>query len=350
MLEYVIRRLLEGLVLLFLVSIALFTITYSLGDPLAILTDGGRPPEGAEADRMRRQMGLDQPIPLQYLYWLVGNDWALIDADGDGDTDENIYGARRGLLRGDLGRSLITREPAFDRVADRFPNTLILVIPSYLLVLTLALAIGIHSALRPNSPLDVLLNGLAFFGYSVPIYLVCLGLIYIFAVQFRRWGIPNLPVAGMWDVTQPRNATNLLSHMVLPVASLTIVQVAVYIRFIRSAVLEIITQDYVRTAHAKGLARRRVIGLHVMKPASLPLITLIGLDLPVLLGGAVLTETIFAWPGMGSLFLESLNRADYPVLMAILIFISALVIIFQLLTDIVYTLVDPRIQLTEAAR
>lgn len=347
MTAYILRRLLEGLALLFLVSLVLFAITYSLGDPVSILTDGSRPPTGQEADRLRRQLGLDQPLPLQYVYWLIGNDWAYIDVDGDGDTDEQVRGTRRGLLRGDLGRSLITREPAFARIADRFPNSLLLIVPSYLIVLTLALLIGVHSALRPYSSLDTLFNGLAFFGYSVPIYLVCLGLIYLFAVQFRQWGLPNLPVAGMWDVTRPRDITNLLTHMVLPVASLTIVQVAVYIRYIRSAVLDVIHQDYVRTAYAKGLPGRRVIGLHVMRPASLPLITLIGLDLPVLLGGAVVTETIFAWPGMGLLFIESLNRADYPVLMAILVFISALVILFQLLTDLIYTLVDPRIDLTK---
>ena len=249
-------------------------------------------------------------------------------------------------MRGDLGRSLITKEPAFNRIADRFPNTLILIIPSYLLVLTLALLIGVYSALRPYSRLDMVLNTLAFLGYSVPIYLVCLGLIFVFAVLFRRWGLPHLPVAGMWDLSAPRNAVNLLQHMILPVASLTIVQVAVYIRFIRAAVLDVIQQDYIRTANAKGLSGQRVIGLHVMKPASLPIITLVGTDLPILLGGAVLTETIFAWPGMGALFIESLNRADYPVLMAILVFISTLVIVFQLLTDVIYTLVDPRINLT----
>lgn len=346
MFSYIIRRLLQGVILLFLVSLVLFAITYSLGDPISILTDGSRPPTGQEAERIRRQMGLDQPMPLQYLYWLIGNDWALIDADGDGDTDEGIHGPRKGILRGDLGRSLITKEPAFDRIIDRFPNTLLLILPSYLIVLTLALIIGIYSALRPYSLLDIVLNGIVYVGYSIPIYLVCIGLIYIFAVQFDRWDWPHLPPAGMWDRTEPEDAMNLLSHMILPVVSLVIVQVASYVRYVRSAVLDILGEDYIRTAHAKGLTNRRVILLHVLRPASLPIVTLIGLDLPALLGGAVLTETIFAWPGMGSLFLDSLNRADYPVLMAILLFTSALVILFQLLTDIVYTLVDPRINLT----
>ncbi|NDJ62682.1 MAG: ABC transporter permease [Chloroflexi bacterium] len=306
MTRYFLRRLLEGLVLLFIVSVILFAITYSIGDPISALTDGSRPPTGQEADRLRRQLGLDQPLPLQYLYWLIGNDWTLVDVDGDGDTDEEIYGQRQGILRGDFGRSLLTRAPVLDRIAERFPNSLILMVPSYLLVLTLALMIGVYSALRPYSFLDNALNTLAFVGYAMPIYFVCLALIYIFAVQFREWGLPHLPVAGMWDLTQPRTFSNLLRHMILPVASLTIVQLAVYVRYIRSSVLEIRNQDYIRTARAKGLSERTVIGRHVLRPASLPLVTLIGLDLPVILGGAVVTERIFAWPGMGALFIEAL--------------------------------------------
>lgn len=344
MTQYLIRRLLEGLLLLFIVSILLFIITYSLGDPISALTDGSQPPTGQEADRLRRQLGLDQPLPLQYLYWLIGNDWTYIDVNGDGDTDEQIRGFRRGILRGDFGQSLMTRQPAIDIIRQRFPNSLLLMVPAYTLVLTLSLLIGIHSALRPYSPLDNLLTTLAFIGYSMPIYFVCLALIFIFAVQFRQWGLPHLPIAGMWDLSAPRDLSNLVRHMILPVASLTIVQVAGYVRYIRASILEIRSEDFVRTARAKGLGTRRVVGLHVLKPAALPLVTLIGLDLPVLLGGAVVTETIFAWPGMGLLFIESLGRADYPVLMAILIFISVAVILFQILTDLIYGWLDPRIQ------
>ncbi|GAB4530598.1 MAG: ABC transporter permease [Anaerolineae bacterium] len=338
MTRYILRRAIEGLALLFIVSVILFFITNSIGDPISVLTDGTRPPLGEERDRIMRQLGLDQPTTVQYLFWLIGNDWTRIDADGDGDTDENIRGRRQGILRGDLGQSLSTREPALDRIVDRLPNTLLLMIPSYLLVLTLALIMGIYSALRPYSPLDSVLTTLALVGYSLPIFLVCMGLIYVFASTLRI-----LPTAGMWDLSQPRDLGNLARHMILPVTSLVVVQVARYIRYIRAGVLEVLNDTYIRTARAKGLRERRVIGLHVLRPASLPLVTLIGLDLPVLLGGAVVTERIFAWPGLGALFIESLNRSDYPVLMGILMFISVMVIVFQLLTDIVYTWLDPRI-------
>lgn len=348
MTRYLVRRLLEGLALLFIVSVILFFITNSIGDPISVLTDGTRPPMGDERDRIMRQLGLDQPTYVQYIYWLIGNDWTYVDADGDGDLDEEVYGQREGILRGDLGQSLLTREPALDRIMDRFPNTLLLILPSYALVLIISLAVGVYSALRPYSALDNALTTLALVGYSLPIFLVCMGLIYVFATQFRVWGLPNLPTAGMWDLSQPRDLGNLLRHMILPVTSLVVVQVARYIRYIRSSVLEVLNEMYVRTARAKGIRERRVLSLHVLRPASLPLVTLIGLDLPILLGGAVVTEQIFAWPGLGLLFIESLNRSDYPVLMGILMFISVMVIVFQLLTDIAYRWLDPRITYGDA--
>jgi len=340
---YIVRRSFEALVLLFIVSIILFGLTYNVGDPISALTDGAPPPSGERADRLRRQLGLDKPLPLQYIFWLIGNDWTLIDVNGDGTTDENVVGPRKGILRGDFGRSLLSRQPALQRIATRLPNSLLIMLPSYLLVLMLALAIGIYSATRPYTALDNLFNTVAFAGYSIPIYLVCLGLIYIFAVQFRIWNLPHLPIAGMWDLSQERDLSNLLTHMVLPVASLTIVQLAVYVRFIRSSVLETLNQPYTRTARAKGLLERTIIGRHVLRPAALPLITLIGLDLPALLGGAVVTETMFAWPGIGLLFIESIARADYPVMMGIMVVVSTAVIGFQIFIDIIYTWVDPRI-------
>lgn len=350
MTAYITRRLLEGVITLFVVSLVLFAITYSIGDPVSTLTDGSRPPTGEEADRLRRILGLDRPLPLQYLYWLIGNDWALVDADADGDFDEGVYGQRQGILRGDFGLSLLSKEPVLEEIIRRFPNTLLLVMPSYVLVLTIALLVGVYTALRPRSLLGNALTGLALAGYSFPIYLVCIGFIYVFAVQFRAWGLPAPPVAGMWDLSRPRDLGNLLEHMLLPVASLALVQSAVYIRYIRSSVLEVLGESYVVTARAKGLRERSVIGRHVLRPASLTLVTLIGLDLPLLLGGAVVTESIFAWPGLGALFLSSLERFDYPMLMGLLILISLMVIVFQLLTDLVYAALDPRISLTEATR
>lgn len=343
--QYLLRRVLQSVVLLFVVSFVLFAIAYSIGDPISVLTDGTRPPDGAQRDRIIRQLGLDKPTHIQYLYWLIGNDWTLVDADGDGDTDENIYGQRKGVLRGDLGQSIITRQPALDRINERLANTLLLMGTAYICVLVISLTVGVYAALRPYSALDNLLTTLAFIGYSMPIFFISMALIYIFAVQFRAWGLPYLPIAGMWDVSAPRDFGNLASHLVLPVVSLAIVQSAGYIRYVRAGVLDALNADYVRTARSKGLSEWRIVTVHVLKNAALPLVTLIGLDLPFLLGGAVVTESIFAWPGIGSLFIESLNRADYPVLMGILMMISVTVVMFQLLTDVTYAWFDPRVRL-----
>ena len=342
--RYLIRRLLQTIPLLFTISVVLFLVMNSIGDPIATLTDATKPPSPEERARLERMLGLDQPIYVQYLFWLVGNDWTSIDRDGDGVGDGP--GTRYGVLRGDLGSSLVTRQPALERINERLPNTLLLMIPSYVLLLVIAISVGVLSAVRPYSLLDNIVTTVTFIFYSLPIFIVALALIFIFAVSFRNWGLPHLPIAGMYDNRQPQNFANLVQHMVLPVTALVIIKAAGYMRYIRASMLDAFAADYVRTARAKGLLERRVIFTHVFRNASLPLITLIGLDVPALLGGALITEQIFAWPGMGLLFIESLNRSDYSVLMGILMLTAIAVVLAQIFTDVAYTWVDPRIKLS----
>ncbi|MBK9746086.1 MAG: ABC transporter permease [Chloroflexi bacterium] len=204
----------------------------------------------------------------------------------------------------------------------------------------LALAIGVYSATRQYTFVDNVITGVSFFFYSMPIFFIALMTIYIFGVQFTRWDLPALPIGGTGD----GSTVDLIVHMLMPVFCLVAIQLAGYVRFIRSSMLEVLGQDYIRTAHAKGMADSYVVRRHALKNASLPLITLIGLDLPFLLAGAVVTERIFAWPGMGRLFIESFERADVPVMMAILMLLCVLVVVFQILTDVVYTWFDPRIR------
>jgi peptide/nickel transport system permease protein len=345
--KYILQRVLMAIPLLFFISIILFVIMNSIGDPLAIQMSMTRPPTGAELEIQRRRMGLDKPIYLQYVYWMIGNDWTLVDADGDGTTSENIYGRRKGILRGDLGTSIITHQPAQDRITERLPNTLLLMLPTYSVTLLIALALGIFSALRKYTLWDNALTTIAFVFYSMPVFFVSLGMIYVFAVAFRRWGLPYTPIAGMYEVGEAKTLGNLIRHMILPVSSLALISSAFYSRYVRASVLEVMNRDYVRTARAKGLREPYVFGVHVLKNAALPLITIVGLDLPFLLGGAIVTERIFAWPGMGLLFIESLGRSDYPVLMGILMFIAVAVVVFQLITDVIYSLIDPRVRLTQ---
>ncbi|HSL29351.1 MAG TPA: ABC transporter permease [Anaerolineales bacterium] len=342
MTTYILRRLAQAIPQLFIISIILFALMQGFGDPVATL--GARtPPRAEDKERLRRMLGLDQPVYVQYLTWLIGNDWQKIDMDGDGVPETN--GQRKGVLRGDWGNSLVTRRPVLEMIGDRLPNTLILMIAAEIIIISLSLLIGLYSALRPYSIFDNIVTGLSFIGYSMPVFWLALMLMYIFAVRFRAWGLPYLPTVGMFDPEVGRTTGQLIRHMILPVATLAIISIAGYSRFVRSSVLEVLSQDYVRTARAKGLRSGFVVLRHALPNAALPFITLIGLDIPFLLAGAVVTERIFAWPGMGRLFLDHTARADFPMLMGILMLISVAVVIFQIVTDVVYSFVDPRIRL-----
>ncbi|TVR20175.1 MAG: ABC transporter permease [Anaerolineaceae bacterium] len=341
MYKYIIRRLLQAIPLLFVVSFVIFILMQSSGDPLA--TMGGRmPPRAEDRERLRQSLGLNDPIYLQYIYWLVGNDWRMVDSTGDGEPDR--YGTRRGVIRGDFGTSIITRQPAMQVIGDRLENTLILTMTAQVIIIVGALFIGIFSAVRQYSIWDHLFTTLSFIIYSIPVFLLGIILIYIFAVQFRIWGLPHLPTAGMYDPIEGRSFGQVARHLVLPSLTIAFISIAGYSRYIRSTMLEVINSDYIRTARAKGLTERRTLFVHAFKNASLPLITLIGLDLPLLIAGAVVTETIFAWPGMGKMFIDHLNRSDTAVVMALLMIITLAVIMAQLLIDIVYTWLDPRIR------
>jgi peptide/nickel transport system permease protein len=339
--RYIIRRVLQAIPLLFIISIILFVLMANMGDPLATL--GGRqPPRGEDRLRLQRQLGLDQPLYIQYVYWLIGNDWRMVDTTGDGVP--NAYGTRKGVLRGDWGVSLVTRRPVMEMIWQRLPNTLLLMLTAQTFILIVALSVGIYSALRQYSFVDNLVTAGSFIGYSMPIFWLALILMYLFAVNFKRWGLPYFPTVGMYDPAVGRTFAQVAWHMVLPVITLSVVSIASYSRYIRSSMLEVINQDYIRTARSKGLQDRLILWRHALKNAALPLVTLIGLDLPLLLAGAVVTERIFAWPGMGRLFLDHVERTDVPVLMGILMLVSVAVVVFQLLTDIVYTYLDPRIR------
>jgi peptide/nickel transport system permease protein len=343
MIQFIIRRLLQGIPVLFIVSIIIFVLMNSAADPLA--TMGGRNVTRSEdRARLSRQLGLDQPLHMQYLYWLIGNDWTKVDLDGDGVAE--TPGRRLGVLRGDFGQSIVERRPVTEVIMDRLPNTLILMISAEVVIVLGALLIGVYSALHQYSLMDNVLTALSFIFFSMPIFFIALMSMYIFSVNFKAWGLPYLPTVGMFDPEVGKTPAQVATHMILPVMSLALISMAAYSRYIRSTMLEVMNQDYIRTAKSKGLRRRYIIWVHALKNASLPLVTLIGLDLPLLLAGALVTESIFAWPGMGRLFLDKVERGDMAVVMGILMLITVSVIIFQIITDIVYAWLDPRIRLT----
>lgn len=342
MTQYIFRRLLQAVPLLFLISLILFLLMYSSGDPIATL--GGRDVLRAEdQERLRRLWGLDQPLLTQYLYWLIGNEHVMIDVDGDGEGDQP--GTRLGVLRGDFGDSIIARgRPAITVIADRIPNTLLLTLTAEVLIIAFSLFIGIFSALRQYSTADNIITTLSFIFFSMPVFWLGLMLLYLFAVRAKAAGLPYFPTGGMYDPAVGPTIAQVAWHLVLPSVTIALISIAGYNRYIRSSMLEVISADYMRTARSKGLSEQRILFVHALRNASLPIVTLIGLDLPFLLAGAVVTEQIFAWPGMGRLFVDALARSDFTVLMGLLMMISVAVVIFQLLTDILYTVLDPRIR------
>ena len=342
MVNYIFRRLVQAIPQLLLISVILFLLMQTFGDPIASL--GRRtPPRPADRERLRRQLGLDQPVYMQYLVWLAGNDWMKIDMDGDGVAESP--GKRLGVLRGDFGNSLISKRPVLKLITERIPNTLLLMVTAELVIIIFSLLLGVFSAVKQYSFFDTLVTALSFVGYSMPIFLIALLSMYLFSLNFKEWGLPYLPTVGMFDPEVGRTPGQIALHMILPVLSLSVISIAGYSRYVRSSMLEILGLDYIRTARAKGLRENLVVMKHALRNALLPFVTLVGLDIPFLLAGAVVTESVFGWPGTGRLFVERTAQSDYPVLMGILMMTAVAVVVFQLLTDIAYSYLDPRIRI-----
>jgi peptide/nickel transport system permease protein len=246
-------------------------------------------------------------------------------------------------MQGDMGNSFFSHQPVVLMIQQRMPMTLILMSTAEVVTIIVALILGITAATRQYSFLDNLITSFSFIGFSMPIFFIALGCIQIFAVQFKAWHLPFLPTgADIWD---PKDPLAMARHLILPVFCLVAIQTAAYSRYLRSSILEVLSLDYVRTAHSKGLSKRAVFYKHALRNAILPFVTVVGLDIPFLLGGALVTESIFAWPGMGRLFWEYAQRGDYPVVLGVLLVVSAAVVFFSILLDMAYTVIDPRIRL-----
>lgn len=319
---YLVRRLLQAVPLLLLISVTIFMLLHLVpGGPMAAYENN---PNITAQDiaRLEHDLGLDAPLHIQYLNWL------------------------RALLHGDWGYSLASRRPVLVEIGERLPNTVYLMSIATAVTLLIAIPIGILSALRQYSALDHVVTTIAFMGHSIPIFWFGLMLIIVFHVLLRNpfSGAPLFPGGGMYTLGQAPSVLDKIHHLILPVAMLAVATAATYTRYMRASMLEVIGQDYVRTAHAKGAARRRVVWRHAFKNAAIPVVTILALDLPVLFNGAVFTETMFSWPGMGRLFIESAFRVDYALLMAIILISAGLTVFFNLLADIAYAYLDPRIR------
>ena len=311
---FILRRLLAAVPVLLIITFATFFLMQLLpGGPLAAYENN---PEISQKDieRLRHEMGLDRPIPVQYWAWL------------------------KNFVQGDWGYSFTTKRPVLTEIWDRLPNTLYLTGISLIVALIIAIPEGIISATRQYSLFDHITTSLAYVGRSMPVFYSGLLLIIIFSI-WLRW----LPSGGMQTLGTQFSLVDSLRHLVLPVLSLSTLIAAKYVRFLRTSMLEVIHLDYIRTAAAKGLSERVIIFKHAFRNAAIPLVTVVAIDLPVLFAGALFTETIYSWPGMGRLFVDAATRFDYSVVMGIVAAIAFLVVVSNLLADVVYAILDPRI-------
>jgi peptide/nickel transport system permease protein len=339
LLKYMIRRTIAAIPVLFGVTI----ITYSL---LAATTGDWVP--GLEANpnlkpedvaRIRHNIGLDQPWYLQYLNWLgIPNLLSRLHIlPGDYQT---------GLLEGDFGRSILDGSPVVTHVLDRLPNTLELTVTAILFGILLAIPLGVTGALRRGSLIDHFLTTLSVAGVAVPTFWLGLLLILLFSVQFHAWGLPWLPASGAYSPLFGGDFVDRLAHLIMPAMVLAFGYIAIWSRYSRSSMLEVLSLDYVRTARAKGMAERRVVYIHALRNAIVPLVTLVGLELPALVGGGAVVEIVFSWPGIGRLALERALDHDYTTVMGLVTFAGILVVFGNLLADVLYAVLDPRIRYT----
>ncbi len=320
MTTFILRRLAQMVPLVLLVTFITFGLINAAGSPVAGLEINPRVrPE--DVARIKENLGLNEPWTTRYFVWL-GN-----------------------LLQGDLGISFVNSRPVLDQILNVLPNTLLLTGVSVVVAIAVALPIGIYSAVRRNSLFDRITTIGAVAGFAVPSVWLGLLLIILFAVKFREWGLPySFPVGGMRELRGESGFLDRIEHLILPVTALAIPQIASWTRYIRSSMLEIIRQDYVRTAEAKGLRERGVLYGHAFRNALLPLVTLVGLSLPELFGGALIVENIFAWNGMGRLAYESIAKNDHSLVIGTTLFFAVLTILGNLVSDILYAVFDPRIR------
>jgi len=343
MIIYIMRRIFQTIGLLFLLSILLFgLVNLAPGGPLAGQGQS-RHISPEKAAILKRQFGLDKPLPLQYIIWLAGNDWMRVDKNGDGSPDS--FGTRKGILRGDFGFSFRTRRPVLDEINLRVPNTLYLMSITMGIALAIAIPIGILSATRQYSFFDLFATTFSFAGQALPEFWLGLLMILIFYAWLKNplTGDSLFPSGGIAS-TEGFVLADRINHLVLPVATGALGWIAWYSRFLRSSILEILPLDYMRTARAKGLPERLVLYRHALRNALIPVVTLIALDLPYIFTGAVFIETIFAWPGMGRLYYQAAVDRDYPLLLAVLIIGAAFIILSNLIADVLYAYLDPRVR------
>jgi peptide/nickel transport system permease protein len=329
--KYILRRILIAIPVLIGISFLLYMLMLlAPGGPTAAFADNPTLTDD-QKQKMIADWGLDKSPIEQYFSWFTS------------------------MLSGNWGTSFVHHQPVLSLIWERLPATLLLMLTAYTIQQGIALPLGMWSALRRYSRSDKIFTVLTYAGFSMPTFWLGLILVFTFAANLH-W----LPTGGITDAREPtflkaeywdwwshtplQALGSLVSHLVLPVLTLVIIGIAADSRYMRSSMLETINQDYIRTARAKGLKESQVVRRHALRPALLPVITNISLTLPTLIGGAVVTETIFSWPGMGRLFIESISQSDYPVMMGVVFILAGLILLSNIIADVLYGIIDPRIK------
>jgi peptide/nickel transport system permease protein len=312
MVSYILRRILSTLPVMGIVALFVFSLLYiAPGDPAAVIAGDQASP--ADVERIRQGLGLDRPFLVQFGSWL----WHI--------------------LHGDLGTSIFTNLPVAKMIAQRIEPTFSLMAITLVLTILVAVPLGVVAAWKAGSWVDRTIMAFAVFAFSLPVFVVGYVLAYVFALQFEWLPVQGYTplAAGLWP---------WLQNLILPALALGSVYIALIARITRASMLEVLQQDYVRTARAKGLDQRNILFVHALKNAAVPIVTVIGIGIALLIGGAVVTESVFAIPGLGRLTIDAILRRDYPVIQGIVLLFSFLYVLVNLMVDVTYTLVDPRIR------
>lgn len=313
MARFLIIRIGQGFLTLFLVTLlTFFLMNLSPGGPSAVVN---MQTTAEQREALTKQLGLDKPVVVRYMDWL------------------------KNAVQGDLGLSLDSQQPVTTLLKERFPNTVILASVTLVVTLLIGIPLGILAAIKRGSWIDRLSTFFSTFGMAVPDFWLGILLIILFAVTFQVF-----PPSGMTTAGAGFSLIDLLKHMVMPVTALSILMLPNIVRFTRSAMVDVIDMDYIRTARAKGLLSGKVFFRHALRNALVPIVAVIGLIIPLLLGGSVVIESVFGWPGMGRLAVQAATNRDYTMVMGVTVLVGSIVIICNLLTDIIYSILDPRIQ------
>ncbi|MEP7290718.1 MAG: ABC transporter permease [Chloroflexota bacterium] len=356
MLRYIVKRTIQAIPLIFGITLLTYMLmTAAPGGPIGAMNFPPRTPPQERA-ALAARLGVNDPWPVQYLRWLLGDDWMRWDSDGDGIADQSFLlaldadgdgepeppGIRHGALRGDFGDSFVSRRPVLQILTERLPATLELGISSLMIGVVVGIVVGIIAAVRRGGLFDNAMRIMAVVFDAIPSFWLGLMLILLFGAQLQL-----LPLQGRCKATISDSCPPIyerLSYMILPTFILATGLVAGYSRFTRASMLDIINQDYIRTARAKGLSNRMVWFKHAARNALIPIATFLGPAITGILGGAVITETIFSWPGVGRSIVLAVTQRDYPVVMAVTIYAALATIFGYLLSDILYGIIDPRIR------